>query len=127
MKRATMFSKLLALPVSLGRLGSVPCMQPSARGCRPPRRTPRNAHGYKHVGRVDDLLRPAAELEPRPRKRRAAAKWKDRLASLPSTGLAPIASFDARMEWRAQTRGGAVMRSVISALAGFAVAGSLLG
>ena len=34
--------------------------------------------------------------------------WKDRLASLRSAGLPPIASFDGWMEWRPQTRGGAV-------------------
>src|SRR5260370_31502206 len=40
-------------------------------------------------------------------------------------GVAPIAPFDEWTEWRAfQTRGGAVMRSAISALAGFALAGS---
>src|SRR5262245_44996635 len=54
----------------------------------------------------------------------AAPTWKDRLASLRSAGLALIASFDESTEWRAQTRGGAVMRSAISALAGFALAGS---
>src|SRR6516164_4367127 len=43
--------------------------------------------------------------------------WKDRLASLRSAGLAPIAPFDEWTEWRAQTRRGAVMRSAISALA----------
>ena len=50
--------------------------------------------------------------------------WKDRLASLRSAGLAPITPFDEWTEWRAQTREGAVMRSAISALAGFALAGS---
>src|SRR6516225_11373817 len=50
--------------------------------------------------------------------------WKDRLASLRSAGLASIAPFDEWTEWRAQTRGGAVMRSAISALVGFALAGS---
>src|SRR5262245_65343956 len=49
---------------------------------------------------------------------------KDRLASLRSAGLVQIASFDEWTQWRAQTRGGAVMRSAISALAGFALAGS---
>src|SRR5246127_4460839 len=40
-------------------------------------------------------------------------------------GLAPIAPFDEWTEWRAfQTGGGALMRSAISALAGFALAGS---
>src|SRR5262249_61175544 len=40
-------------------------------------------------------------------------------------GLAPIAAFDEWTEWRAfQTRGGAVMRSAISALAGLTLAGS---
>src|SRR5215831_19267864 len=53
----------------------------------------------------------------------AAADWKDRLASLRAAGLVPIASFDEWTERRAQTRGGAVMRSAISALACFALAG----
>src|SRR5262245_343329 len=47
-----------------------------------------------------------------------------RIAAFRSAGLAPIESLDEWTEWRAQTRGGAVMRSTISALAGFALAGS---
>src|SRR5262249_7209182 len=54
----------------------------------------------------------------------AAAHMEAQAPSLRSAGLAPIASFDEWTEWRVQTRGGAVMRSAISALAGFAMAGS---
>jgi glutamate/aspartate transport system substrate-binding protein len=54
-----------------------------------------------------------------------AADVEERLASLRSCRAAPIAPFDEWKEWRVfQTRGGAGMRSAISALAGFALAGS---